>query len=398
MIRLERRLARDLQLRIKDGGRRGQKLFFSELRDAFESGALTPEQFSIRALFSEFIPNGHELVESFNPRNSVNGYDVAGLEAAGMVDMAAFSNINNQIYVTKVLEQWNNPELLWRDLVTVIPTTFNGERLPGISAAADEIDTVPEGDEYGRTSVNESWIDTPTIPKKGTMIDVTKEAVFHDRTGVLLLRCNTLGEAMALNWEKRVLDCVFGITNSYKRNGTPYNTFLSSGAYVNVIGSNPLKDFRSIDGLMQLFEDMTDPDTGEQIVVPINTVVVPTALSMDAYRIQSAVQVRVGSGSAFTADPTDNQEVQTYSQSPIKTPFKVLTSSYVKARTSSSSTWFGGDPKRAFAAMENWPMMVVPAPANNEIEFTRDVIARYKVTHKAVPTPLEPRRWGKSTA
>lgn len=396
-MRWERRIARGLQAAKKSGPAFVQR-FMTEFKDALETGALTPQMFSLRGLFTELVPDGNELVESFNPRNSVNGYDVAALEAAGAVDMAAFSHINNQLYITRVLEKWNNPDLLWPKLTTTIPTTFNGERLPGISVAADEIETVNEGEEYGQTGVNESWIDTPAIPKKGTTIKVTKEAIFHDRTGVLLMRCDSIGDAMALNFEKRVLDVVFGIVNNYRRNNTSTNTYLTSGAYVNVIASNPLKDFRAIDAFVQMFEDMTDPDTGEPIVVPMNTLIVPTALMTTALRLQSATQVRVGSGDAFAADPTDNAEIFTDSRQPVRTPFEVLSSPYVKARSGSSSTYFGGDPKRAFAVMENWPMQVIPAPPNSEAEWSRDIVAQYKATHKAQPAVLEPRRMGKATA
>lgn len=393
-MKFETTLARQYAAAKKD---RQTGRFFAALRQALEKGEIRPEEFSVRRLFEAFVPDGRELVESWNPRFG-GGYSVAVLEAGGVVDTTAFSNINGQLFITKVLESWNNPTLLWPELVTVTPTTLNGEKIPGIAVAADEIDTVPEGAEYGSTGLSEIYIETPVVPKKGTIINVTQEAIFHDRTGILLKQAGTIAEAMAMNLEKRVLDCVFGITNTYKRNGVASNTYLASGAYVNIKASTPLTSYQDIDAVQQLFEDMVDPDTGEPVVVMPNTLIVPTALRLTADRIMAATQVRVASGTAFAADPTDNAEVFTYSPNPMRNPIRVLSSQYVKARSGSASTWFFGDPKRAFELMENWPITVQQAPPDSEAAFSRDIVTRFKVSHKATPAVIEPRRMAKVTA
>lgn len=398
MVCFERRLARSLDL-AKKSGPKYVRAFWQNLRQAMESGEIKAEEFSLKRLFQEMVPGGHELVESFNPAVGVNGgYNVVALEAAGVVDTSAFSTINGQLFITKVLENWENPELLWPKLVEVIPTTLNGELLPGISVPADEIDTVGEGETYGQTGLSEVFIRTPTIPKKGTILRVTREAIFHDRTGILLRNAGKVALAMALNLEKRVLDCIFGITNTYNRNNQTSNTYLTSGAYVNSVTGNALSDYRSLETLLQLFENMTDPDTGEPIVVNATTLIVPTALVMTARRIVNAVQVRAASGAAYAADPTDNPDMITVSSSPLQSTITVESSPYVKARTSSASTYFFGDFKKGFALMENWPIQVVQAPANSEAEFERDVVAQFKVSHKATPAVLEPRQATKSAA
>jgi hypothetical protein len=48
--------------------------------------------------------------------------------------------------------------------------------------------------------------------------------------------------------------------------------------------------------------------------------------------------------------------------------------------------------------MENWPMTVTPAPSNSEIEFTQDIVARWKASERGAAATLEPRAMHKSTA
>lgn len=124
----------------------------------------------------------------------------------------------------------------------------------------------------------------------------------------------------------------------------------------------------------------------------------PKALETTVNRLRTATQVRVTSGPNYAADPTDNGEYQTYSPMPVGLNYKALTNEYVRTRMSSDSTWFIGNPKKAFALMEGWPINVVQAPANNEADFNRDVIARWKVSHYRALAVIEPRYMVKCTA
>ncbi len=395
--RIERYLAQELAKAKKDGAA-GVQRFFMATESALAAGQMRVEEFSVRNLFQELVPNGRELMESWH--GSVNGgYAIQVLEAAGAVDTSVFANISGQLLGAQVLEEWNSPELIWRDLVTIRSTRFNGEKIIGISPASDEIDTVEQGGLYGAVGLSEKYVETPQLVKKGATIALTREAVLHDNTNSIMQRAQSIAEAMALNIEKRILDMVFGITNTYKRNGAAVaNSYLSSGAYVNIAASNGLRDFTNIDAALQLFEDMTDPETGEPIVVSPNVLIVPTALKMSAGIIAGASQIHRASGAGFLGDQLKNPDVMTIAPNPIKSPLAVLSNAYVKARTSSASTWFIGNPKKAFELREGWPIEVRQAPPNNPAEFDRDIVSSWKVSHYGVPATVEPRHMVKCTA
>ena len=226
------------------------------------------------------------------------------------------------------------------------------------------------------------------MKNRGVIVPVTKEAVFFDRTGLVLQRAGEVGEAMGKNKEKRIADVWLGVTNPYKWRGTTYNTYVDT-PWDNLSASTALADWANVDTVIQLLNAMTDPDTSEPILISGNTLVVPQALWATAMRITNATQVRQLSG-------TGNNSA-TYSDSPIP-GIKPMTSPYVYNRTSSTSTWFFGDPSKAFAYMENQPVQVTQAPQNSEAEFTNDIVARYKVSERGAAAVLNPRYMVKATA
>ena len=353
------------------------------LSEALDEKHLRAEDFSLRDLFEAFVPDGRELVRLFNPGKSGG---VTLLEAGHAVDTSAFSNITGQVIYSKVLDSFNDPGFLHPRVVTNTPTQFNGEKIPGIGRIGDEAEAIAEGDVYPTVGFSEEYIETPETTKRGFIVPVTREAVFFDRTGLVLQRAAEVAFWLGQNKEKRVLDVVLGVTNNYKRNGTAMDTYIDGGAdYDNVQASNALADWTDVETAELLFDAMTDPNTGEPIAVVPNTIIVPTALKHTARRIVNATEVHHGS------DPV-TLSVNTLDD------YLILTSPLVKQRTGSASTWFIGDPKRAFAYMENWPITVVAAADNSEAEFTQDIVARYKVSERGAAAVIEPRYMVKCTA
>ena len=57
---------------------------------------------------------------------------------------------------------------------------------------------------------------------------VTKEAIFFDRTHLVLSRAAEVREVLGLNKEKRLIDLVIGAKNNYKWKGTTFNTYQTS--------------------------------------------------------------------------------------------------------------------------------------------------------------------------
>jgi hypothetical protein len=75
---------------------------------------------------------------------------------------------------------------------------------------------VRPGMPYPNVGLNEDYIETPSTTKHGFIVPVTREAIFFDRTHLILQRAAEVGEVLGLNKEKRLLDLALGLTNNYK--------------------------------------------------------------------------------------------------------------------------------------------------------------------------------------
>jgi hypothetical protein len=371
---------------------RNEEIFWEDLGEALEEKELTPTDFSIRHLFEQFVPDGAEIVQSWSPDSGGKG--VMLTEAGDAVRTGDFSDITGQILFSAVLEAYKDPVFLSDAVTMTIPTKFNGEKIPGIARIGDKAESIGENEPYPLAGVSQEFIETPETTKRGFIIPVTKEAIFFDRTGILMERATEVGYWLGVNKEKRVLDIVLGITNNYKRNNTSIDTYGdSSGAHDwdNLAASNGLVDWKQIEAAELLFDGITDPNTAEPIQVNPVTLIVPSALRHTAKRIISATEIQ-------HVDMQANAEtIRTRSANPLNN-YGILSNQYVKDRTSSATTWFIGDPKRSFAYMENWPITNVSAPPNNEMEFTHDIVHREKVSERGVCAVKEPRRMVKCTA
>jgi hypothetical protein len=365
--------------------------FSGTLREALEKKELKAEDFSIRDLFEATVPDGQEIVRMFDPRES-NSMD---LLEAGAVDTSLFKNVSGQILFSAVLEGYNNPILIWPQLCRVVSTKFDGEKIPGVSGLGDQATTIMEGKPYPEASLSEQWIETPSTTKRGIIVSITKEAIFFDRTGILVDRCNKVGETLALKKEKEVIDLALGKTNNYKWKGNSVNTYANSSGYHNwdnLVTSNGLTTYANIDTALQAFSAITDPGTGEPILVNPTTILLGTSKRAQALAVLNAIQVRYDTN-ANLATPT----TQTYfsTQSIVQGPYTVLTNGMVDARMTAGSVtasdWFFGDPKKAFAWMENWPITVVQAASGGDAEFERDIVARYKASERGVGAVMDPR-------
>lgn len=374
--------------------RRGREehRFWEDLDGEIKAKSLRPNDFSIRELFEAFVEDGREIVQSWSPRSGGGASGVRLSEAS--IDTSDFSNITGQIVFSAILEGWNQPEFIGDRLMETVQTDLSGEKIPGISGLGDYAETVDEGKPYPKVGLTENWVETPETTKRGFVVELTKESIFFDRTGILLRQAGEGARYLGINREKRMIDAALGMVDLYKRNGATtavatYGDNSGSHNWDNLAATNALVDWTDIENAMLLFDGMTDPDTGEPIVVMAPQLVVPSALSWTARRILGATELRYGDGAANTTQTVGPNFVPGY---------ELITSPYVKARTSSASTWFLGDFRRAFRYMQNWPITPAQLSVGSEAEFYRDIVQAFKVSERGSVACVEPRYVVKCTS
>ncbi|MHA2069167.1 MAG: phage major capsid protein [Candidatus Thorarchaeota archaeon] len=387
ILNRHRDLARHLDCYRREGR---EEDFWEGLQEGLETGQLdASKDFTIRCLFEAFVPDGNEILQSWSPKSGGGSSGVMLTEAGEAVRTTDFSDITGQILFTRMLEAYADPVFLAPAVTTTVPTEFNGEKIPGIARIGDQAESIGEADPYPLAGVSQDFIETPETTKRGFIVPVTKEAIFFDRTGMLMQRATEVGYWLGVNKEKRVLDVVLGVENNYNRKKTgPVNTYGDAAGekdWDNLATGNALYDWTNIEVAELLFDGMTDPNTGEPIMINYTTLIVPSALKHTSRRVVNATEIRHGDTGATP------ENTRTISSNPLK-PYTILSNQYVKDRSGSTTSWWVGDPRSAFWYMENWPITSVTAPPNNYDEFHRDIVHQEKVSERGVCAVVEPRK------
>jgi hypothetical protein len=373
-----------------------EQRFFDDLSEGLRNKQIRLGDFSLRQLFEHFVPDGRELVGMYDPR--YNGSSELR-ETASVVASSQFAKISGQLLYNAIMEAYEQEAFVFSSIIPTTSTQFSGERIPGISGIGDEALIVDEGQPYPKAGNSQTYIDTPTTTKRGLIVEVTKEAIFFDRTGVLADRCSKVGEALGLNKEKRAINCLVdeNVTDHrYRWRDTTIATYgdnSGSHSWDNLAASNALVDWTDIDAAEQLFSEMLDPETGEPILINPSHLIVTRQLLYTARRVVNAAEITVTTpGYATTGNPTETRV-----QNPIQN-YTIVSTAQLARQMATDTSWFLGDPRKAFRYMENWPMTVVQAPANNEAEFTADVVMRFKASERGAYATIEPRAMVKCTA
>jgi hypothetical protein len=380
---------RELKRRYElDGPRRTTE----HLSEALKTKQLKPDDFSLRDLAEGLVPDGHHWVRMLDPRSAGS---ISLLEAGDGVDVTAFLNVASQVVYSKIMEAYTQEAFVVSKLVDTIPTRLDGEKIPGIARVQDQADEVHPGMPYPSVGFGEDYIETPSTTKHGFIVPVTKEAIFFDRTHLVLSRAAEVGEVLGLNKEKRLIDLLIGVTNNYKWKGTTYNTYQASTPWVNVLASNALVDWTNVDAAEQLFADILDPNTGEPVLVNANTVLVMPAYRHAAHRVFNATEIKYqatgGATATIAANPLGNYTVEES-----RLTYRRIVASGVAA-VDAKKWWFLGDFRRAFAYMENWPITVTQSAENSEAEFNNDIVVRFKASERGAAAVINPRYVVKST-
>lgn len=361
-----------------------------KLRGALLAGELKPEDFSIREIAEAFL--GSDNVGRFNPARQGDVLIRADEEA---VDSTAFANISGQIVYSRIMEKYKEADQgLFEQLCTVVPTNFNGEKIPGIGKILDEEFEVHEGKEFPETGFGEDYQETPSTTKHGLMLKITKEAIFFDRTGIILRDAGSIGERLATGRLKRLLKVVIGAVNNYNWKGTAYNTYLTTGAWINKVVSHELLNYTDMEEAEVLWADMIDPDTGNPIVFgPFRQLLITPRLAYTARSILNATEVDLGDTTDATVPVRRGPNPIQGWASPIVSAllYQLLQSELSFSAANAAKTWLTGDFRKAFWYMQNWGITVVQAPKMNPEEFTKDIVAAWRASERGVPAVGNPR-------
>jgi len=381
------------------------------LTEALQRKELRGGDFRIRDLAEALVPNGRDWVKELDCRpgsgptgsgptgSGPTGYGGTTVLEADGIDVTAFLNVTKQIVFSQILESYHSELFVMSRLVETIPTQFDGEKIPGAGSPADSGREIHPGMPYPNADFVEDYVETPKTVKRGLIVSVTKEAVFFDRTHLILDRAAQVGETLAFQKEKRLLDTVLGITNTFRWKGKGYATYCSGAndPYINAVSSNPLGDWESLEKAENLFANMLDPNTREPILIEPDTVLVMPQRRGAAYRLfhpAAEFSQNVSDTNTLSSVPNPYGHYRVIAS---RIAYRRLVDHGVTA-ANAAGYWYLGNFRKAFAYMENWPITVTQSASGSEADFEQDIVVRFKASERGVPAVLNPRYVVKCTA
>lgn len=372
------------------------------LRESFGSRAIRPNEFDIGKLFAECFGWDTYLQCRAGKRLANDVFTLAVSEAEGAVSTAAFQDISGQIVYSSILEAYQSEDFVFSQLIPEEPITngtLDGEKIAGITEIGDEASIREETQPYALAGVGQDWIFTPAVKDRGMIVPVTWEAIFADRTGILLQRCSEVGKWLGVNKEVRAVDCVIDentTAHRYNWRGTvieSYNDNTGAHTWDNLAGSNALTDWTSLNATEQVFNGLVDPYTGFPIMIEPKHLIVTKQLEQTARRIVSATEIRVATpGWASTGSPT-----ATLTGNPYSNKYEVVTSRLLAQRLGTDTHWFLGDVSKLARYRVAEPLTTIQAPPNNSDEFNRRIVMQYRANERGAYYVVQPRAMVKNT-
>ena len=319
----------------------------------------------------------------------------------GAVTTAAFLNISDQFISNAFLERYRSEDFVFTRLIPEMrANVLDGEKIRGLSQIGDEAMVRGETHPYSLAGFGENWVFSPAIKDRGFIVPVTWEAVFNDRTGRVLEYAGDGGYWMGVNVEKRAIDMVIDENTTdhrYNWRGTVIATYGdNSGNHTwdNLVASNALVDHTDVDAAEQAFNGLTDPFTGEPIMVEARHIVAVKALEVTVARILNSTQILTHIGGY----PTSGNPTTTTQANPWMNKYSPVTSRLLAGRLATDTDWFLGDVTKLGKRVVAEDIQVIQAPPNNEDEFKRRIVFQSRANERSAFVTVEPRVMVKNTA
>lgn len=365
----------------------------SEYKSYFKNEVLkeiNPREFSIQEVTAAFLgKNGNWKEELVNIKEA--GGQVTNATAALHVN--AWTSTMFGLIESISKEAYSRPQFIGDGLVPTTTRVPKGGKLIRMSHDGQAGYDLALGEKYPLTTEKEIYIGIPDWKRNGSAIAISEEMIMLDLTDTVIASAEDAGYALRRNKENNILDTMLGIVNPYSFNGVASNTYgtaVGTPAYTNLVTTNALVTLDDINDAILVLQSMADPITGFEIDVTQKlALIVPPALVMKANSAVHATQVRFGDGASNT--------FAEYAQNPLPNNITVYSNQMVKNRTSSDSTWFLGNPSKAFQYFEAKPFEIKQEVISFE-QAREDIVLAYVARQWGICGVTEPRYMVKCTA
>lgn len=331
--------------------------------------------FSIRALWEGLVGPVEDTLQFV--QNHMGYVEMPVMEA---VTSSAFPSAVGQLISRSVIDGYaDEAGFIGDQLVSTMDSRLRGERIVGFTSLQGP-KPVQEGMTYEESSFTEKYV-TSRETKRGRLLSVTEEAVYFDQTGQILNRAMQLGFMSRQERERRIIRAVIDADSGeavYQPSGAAEQLY-SAGNNNLLSTATPLVDWTDIQEVLTFHATNITDDRQADDGIPAQPLVwmprillTATELAGVAARIVSAVEDR------------QNNMITGGMARQIVPGIRALSSPFIDNATDGDqwddgSDWFLGDFQRQFKYKQIWPLQTLRAPAQNDEQFERDIVARFKV-------------------
>lgn len=349
-----------------------------------------PEDFTFRALWEGMVGPVDETLRTAVGRY---GYVEHPLHVGTPEEVresalasTAFASATGQLISMKVIEGYESPNYVGDQLVTVVPSKLRGERMVGFTSLQGP-KPVGEGDTYEDSTFGEKYV-TTTETKRGRLLSITEETIYFDQTGEILRRANGMGEKARQDRERRIIRGVADVSSTervYRPTGTAEQLYASGNTNL-YSTATPLVDWTDIQEVMAWHAaNVTDDRETDDVQGGQPIMWNPTHLLVAMENAGNAARLFAATLSTDTSSKTGMQApmapimnvLGAGQMQPVASPF--LDAAQGEDQWDDASDWLIGEFARQFIYKEIWPLQTFRAPAQNEEQFERDVLARFKI-------------------
>lgn len=311
----------------------------------------------------------------------ISSEDISKISEA--VGSSAFPNITKYLVHSEVIPAFEREEARLAPLFTELTASRTDvERIAGF--------TTPEGfrltaqnEPTKRTKIEEKYAEIQ-IDKFTNSIDLTKEAIYNDRLGMLISKARDIGQASGIQFEEMLMQTIeirertilegreSGGAEAAKFDGTivTQNNFYSDdhsalafmGRQVNDNNQTAVLSITGLDSAMNLFSSMKD-ESGFKIAVRPNVLLVSTNKFMSAWEIINSV----------SRPDTANDAANIFGPSGPRR-FEVLDTTFLN----DNNDWYLGDfAKQVVVLYWQRPNITTAAKGHPDL-FEKDIVMAWK--------------------
>lgn len=323
------------------------------------------------------------------------------------INVSALTAAVTGLYEVAMLEGFNRPDLTFADrLAPDEPTrTFGGKKIIGAGPIADNAEQRLPGNPTKRAGLAEKWMMTPETQETALGIEVLYETIYLDLTGDVTTQANDVGYRVKRRKATRITDCFIGSTNyTYNFKGSTYATYIAAGYYDNDF-SNELVHENQVENVLIKFRDMTDPITGERVMVTPNIVV----LDLAKERTANAIFGSAAQSFQYRDDPAGGSaQLINVSTPAYKGRYEIIHSPLIHERllaavadgglalsaANAAKYWWMLDSTNAggaFRYSQNWPFRVQQATPTQMDMIDRGIAMFIKADERGEPYAKQPR-------